>query len=75
MIIVVINIISLSPSDFVLSYAKNGELLQWIRKVGCFDEECTRFYAAELVIALEFMHSKGVIHRYDFHNCSMFFNL
>ena len=51
-------------ADFVLSYAKNGELLHWIRKLGSFDEESTRFYAAELVVALEYMHSKGVIHRW-----------
>ncbi|XP_043350115.1 3-phosphoinositide-dependent protein kinase 1 isoform X8 [Dermochelys coriacea] len=48
---------------FGLSYAKNGELLKYIRKIGSFDETCTRFYAAEIVSALEYLHGKGIIHR------------
>ncbi|XP_066531023.1 3-phosphoinositide-dependent protein kinase 1a isoform X2 [Hoplias malabaricus] len=48
---------------FGLSYAKNGELLRYIRKIGSFDETCTRFYTAELVCALEYLHSVGIIHR------------
>uniref|UniRef100_A0A4W4DR66 3-phosphoinositide-dependent protein kinase 1 n=1 Tax=Electrophorus electricus TaxID=8005 RepID=A0A4W4DR66_ELEEL len=48
---------------FGLSYAKNGELLRYIRKIGSFDEACTRFYSAEIVCALEYLHSVGVIHR------------
>nr|XP_060642406.1 3-phosphoinositide-dependent protein kinase 1 [Anolis sagrei ordinatus] len=48
---------------FGLSYAKNGELLKYIRKIGSFDETCTRFYAAEIVAALEYLHGKGIIHR------------
>lgn len=49
--------------DFGLSYAKNGELLKYIRKIGSFDETCTRFYSAEIVCALEYLHEKGIIHR------------
>ncbi|XP_071976501.1 3-phosphoinositide-dependent protein kinase 1 [Engystomops pustulosus] len=48
---------------FGLSYAKNGELLKYIRKIGSFDETCTRFYSAEIVRALEYLHEKGIIHR------------
>ncbi|TRY86253.1 hypothetical protein DNTS_015828 [Danionella cerebrum] len=48
---------------FALSYAKNGELLRYIRKIGSFDETCTRFYAAEIVCALEYLHGMGIIHR------------
>ncbi|XP_036422693.1 3-phosphoinositide-dependent protein kinase 1a [Colossoma macropomum] len=48
---------------FGLSYAKNGELLRYIRKIGSFDETCTRFYTAEIVCALEYLHSVGIIHR------------
>ncbi|XP_077290138.1 phosphoinositide-dependent kinase 1 isoform X3 [Arctopsyche grandis] len=48
---------------FVLSYAKNGELNPHINKVGSFDLECTRFYAAELVLALEQLQQRGIIHR------------
>uniref|UniRef100_A0A4W3IT53 3-phosphoinositide-dependent protein kinase 1 n=1 Tax=Callorhinchus milii TaxID=7868 RepID=A0A4W3IT53_CALMI len=48
---------------FGLSYAKNGELLKYIRKQGSFDENCTRFYSAEIVSALEYLHGIGIIHR------------
>ncbi|XP_047503312.1 3-phosphoinositide-dependent protein kinase 1 isoform X1 [Pieris napi] len=48
---------------FVLSYAKNGELLHYINKVGSFELNVARFYAAELLLALEKMHAEGIIHR------------
>ncbi|XP_065340326.1 3-phosphoinositide-dependent protein kinase 1 isoform X1 [Cloeon dipterum] len=48
---------------FTLTYAKNGELLPYITRVGCFDIDCTRFYSAEILQALEHMHSLGIIHR------------
>ncbi|CAG9793814.1 unnamed protein product [Diatraea saccharalis] len=48
---------------FVLSYAKNGELLSFINKVGSFELNVAKFYAAELLSALEKMHAKGIIHR------------
>lgn len=54
---------SLSTLDFVLTYAKCGELLPYINKVGSFDEDCTRFYAGEIVLALEHIHGLGIIHR------------
>ncbi|KAL0270509.1 UNVERIFIED_CONTAM: hypothetical protein PYX00_007900 [Menopon gallinae] len=48
---------------FALSYAKNGELLSHINKVGSFDTACTKFYSAEILHALEHMHSLGIVHR------------
>lgn len=48
---------------FVLSYAKNGELLKHINNVGSFELNVAKFYAAELLLALEKMHAKGIIHR------------
>ncbi|XP_037048923.1 3-phosphoinositide-dependent protein kinase 1 isoform X2 [Bradysia coprophila] len=48
---------------FVMTYAKHGDLLPYINKVGSFDLKCTQFYAAELLLSLENMHKKGVVHR------------
>lgn len=48
---------------FVLSYAKNGELLPYINKVGSFDLECTRFYSSEILVALEHFRRLNIIHR------------
>lgn len=49
--------------DFVLDYAKNGELLDFIKKNSSFDETCTKFYAAEIILAIEYLHGQNIIHR------------
>lgn len=48
---------------FGLSYCSNGDLLSLIKKFGKFTIEKSTFYAAEITLALEYMHSKNVIHR------------
>ncbi|XP_055912054.1 3-phosphoinositide-dependent protein kinase 1 isoform X2 [Eupeodes corollae] len=48
---------------FVMTIAKNGDLLPYINKVGSFDLDCTRHYAAELVLACENMHKRNIVHR------------
>lgn len=48
---------------YVLDIASGGELLAVLKKVGSFDEECTRFYGAQILDAIEHMHNRGVIHR------------
>jgi len=48
---------------FVLDLAKKGDLLGFIRRIGSFDLECTKFYVAEIVTALEFLHKNDIIHR------------
>lgn len=48
---------------FVLDLASGGELLSTLKKIGSFDEECTRFYGGQILDAIDYMHSKGVIHR------------
>ena len=50
--------------DFVLQYARKGELLYYLNKLSSFDMKCSRFYAAEMVVALEYLQQQGVIHRY-----------
>lgn len=46
---------------FVMTYAKNGELLKYMRNG--MDLKCAQFYAAEILLALEHMHSLGIVHR------------
>ncbi|XP_017779038.1 PREDICTED: 3-phosphoinositide-dependent protein kinase 1 [Nicrophorus vespilloides] len=45
---------------FVLTYAKNGDLLTHIKHLSL---ECVRFYAAEIIMALERLNIKKIIHR------------
>jgi 3-phosphoinositide dependent protein kinase-1 len=48
---------------FVLDLASGGELLGFLKRMGTFDVECTRFYGAQILDAIDYMHNKGVIHR------------
>ncbi|TKA81522.1 hypothetical protein B0A55_02988 [Friedmanniomyces simplex] len=48
---------------FVLDLASGGELLGVLKKIGSFDVECTRFYGAEILDSVAYLHSRGIIHR------------
>ncbi|KAJ1730609.1 serine/threonine protein kinase [Coemansia biformis] len=48
---------------FVIDLASNGELLSWIRKLGGLSEDCARFYLAEIIEAVEYMHMERTLHR------------
>ncbi len=50
-------------SDFVMTLAKRGELLNHLKRLGSFDDEVTRFYTAEILSALEYLHKLGIVHR------------
>ncbi len=52
--------------DFGLSYCANGDLLEYIKKyeTDFRYKNFAEFYSGEIVDAIEFMHSKNIIHRY-----------
>ncbi|XP_076894214.1 putative serine/threonine protein kinase IRE4 isoform X2 [Bidens hawaiensis] len=47
----------------VMEYLNGGDLFSLLRNVGCLGEEVARVYIAELVLALEYLHSLGIVHR------------
>uniref|UniRef100_A0A453JJZ2 non-specific serine/threonine protein kinase n=3 Tax=Triticinae TaxID=1648030 RepID=A0A453JJZ2_AEGTS len=47
----------------VMEYLNGGDLYSLLRGLGCLDEDMARTYIAELVLALEYLHSLNVIHR------------
>ena len=49
--------------DFALTYCPNGDLLQYISQPEYRCDDVTRFYAAELIEALEHLQKRRIIHR------------
>ncbi|KAL3640836.1 hypothetical protein CASFOL_015804 [Castilleja foliolosa] len=47
----------------VMEYLNGGDLYSLLKKVGCLEEAVARTYIAELVLALEYLHSLGIVHR------------
>ncbi|CAH1635268.1 unnamed protein product [Spodoptera littoralis] len=48
---------------FLLPYQPGGEMFSLLKKFGCISEDLMKFYAAQLVLALEYLHYCSVIHR------------
>ena len=47
----------------VMDFVNGGTLYFWMRKMGTLVEEQARFYAAELLLALEHLHAHLIVHR------------
>jgi serum/glucocorticoid-regulated kinase 2 len=48
---------------FVMKFMRGGELFIHLKRNKRFDEERTKFYAAEIILGLEYLHNMGVIYR------------
>jgi len=46
-----------------LEYAPGGEMFTHLRACGRYTEDMTRFYSAQIVLALEYLHFLGVVSR------------
>jgi len=47
----------------VLEFVNGGELYYHLQLTGSFTPDRTRFYSAEMVLALEYLHKSGIIYR------------
>ena len=48
---------------FVMEYISGGDLKDLLDKVEVFSEKRTQFYAAEITLAVQFLHQNGILHR------------
>ncbi|GAA5815869.1 hypothetical protein MFLAVUS_009388 [Mucor flavus] len=47
----------------VMDYVPGGELFSILRKQKKFSEQAAKFYAAEIVLALSYLHENGIVYR------------
>lgn len=48
---------------FIMDFVNGGELFFHLQKEGKFSEDRVRFYVAEILLGLEYLHTKGIIYR------------
>lgn len=48
---------------YILPYIVGGEMFSHLRKAGRFEESTSKFYAAQVILALEYLHTCDLIYR------------
>ena len=46
-----------------LEYVPGGSIASILRKHGRFDENVTKLFTSQILDGLDYLHSKGIIHR------------
>lgn len=46
-----------------MDYCSGGDLSLHLAKNGCFSEEISKFYIAELILAIEYLHNLNILYR------------
>lgn len=49
--------------DILLEYAPGGSLSSLLKRFGAFNEKITKIYLLQMLAALQYMHSKNIVHR------------
>jgi tRNA A-37 threonylcarbamoyl transferase component Bud32 len=47
----------------IMDFLAGGELFLWLGREGCFLEKTAAFYVAEIILALDHLHSLNILHR------------
>lgn len=47
----------------ILEFSEKGDLFEFIAKTGRFEESLCRYYFKQLITTVQFIHSKGLVHR------------
>lgn len=48
---------------FLVQYIKGMELFDVIREIGLLNKEQTQYYIGTMILALEYLHSRGIVYR------------
>jgi hypothetical protein len=48
-----------------MEYMIGGDLKSLLGMYGYFEEAMAVFYIAEVILALQYLHAKGIVHRWD----------